>query len=150
MASSGDQVTNFSVKIRILRSSYTDLLDASNPHLSPFRPGMSATVEILTHTEQNVLSVPIMAVTTRSAVDAKATEADAPLDEVVFVYKNGKVKMQKVKTGIQDMNYIRIIEGLKPNDEIVSGPYSAISKTLKDSMEVQVVDASELYNAQNQ
>jgi HlyD family secretion protein len=111
---------------------------------------MSATVEILTHTEQNVLSVPIMAVTTRSAVDAKATEADAPLDEVVFVYKNGKVKMQKVKTGIQDMNYIRIIEGLKPNDEIVSGPYSAISKTLKDSMEVQVVDASELYNAQNQ
>jgi len=150
MASSGDQVTNFSVKIRILRSSYTDLLDASNPHLSPFRPGMSATVEILTHTEQNVLSVPIMAVTTRSADKAKETDADAPLDEVVFIHKNGLVRMQKVKTGIQDMNYIRIVEGIKPNDEIVSGPYSAISKTLKDSMEVKVVDASELYNGQNQ
>lgn len=161
-----DQVTNFSVKIRILRESYTDLLDTLNPHLSPFRPGMSATVDIRTHTEANVLAVPIMAVSTRVKRDAKpgesvkAEDADPSavkiddanesddVEEVVFVHEAGKVRRVKVKSGIQDNNYIQILEGLKEGQEVVSAPYSAISKLLRDSMEVTVVEAAKLYTRQ--
>jgi HlyD family secretion protein len=144
----GDQVTNFSVKIRILRSSYEDLLDTAQAHLSPFRPGMSATVDVLTETQKNVIAVPIMAVTTRLSDDStkKSDSGMEELDEVVFVHQNGKIKKVNVKTGIQDMNHIRILEGIKVGDEVVSAPYTAISKILRDSMDVIVVDASSLYN----
>jgi len=147
MVNTGDQVTNFSVKIRILRTSYTDLLDTAQAHLSPFRPGMSATVDILTETQKSVISVPIMAVTTRASDDStkKSESGIEELDEVVFVHQNGKIKKVKVKTGIQDMNHIRILEGIKLGDEVVSAPYTAISKLLRDSMDVIVVDASSLY-----
>lgn len=143
----GDQVTNFSVKIRILRSSYQDLLDTAQAHLSPFRPGMSATVDVLTETQKNVIAVPIMAVTTRASDDStkKSDLGIDELDEVVFVHQNGKIKKVKVKTGIQDMNHIRILEGIKVGDEVISAPYTAISKILRDSMDVIVVDASSLY-----
>lgn len=158
-----DQVTNFSVKIRILRESYSDLVDTVRPHLSPFRPGMSATVDILTKTESNVLTVPIMAVTTRviagkekkeekniSDSEGEAQTIDnanegGEVEEVVFVYSEGKVRKVRVKTGIQDNDFIRIVSGLKGGEEVVSAPYSAISKILKDSMEVIVVDAAQLY-----
>jgi len=144
---SADQVTNFSVKIRILRSSYADLLDTAKAHLSPFRPGMSATVDVLTETQTNVISVPIMAVTTRAIEDTNRSKnaGEAEIDEVVFVHQNGKIRKVKVKTGIQDMNHIRILEGIKVNDEVVSAPYTAISKLLRDSMDVVVVDAGSLY-----
>lgn len=144
---SADQVTNFSVKIRILRSSYADLLDTAKAHLSPFRPGMSATVDVLTETQTNVISVPIMAVTTRAIEDTNRSKnaGEAEIDEVVFVHQNGKIRKVKVKTGIQDMNHIRILEGIKANDEVVSAPYTAISKLLRDSMDVVVVDAGSLY-----
>jgi HlyD family secretion protein len=147
LMNSGDQVTNFSVKIRILRSSYSDLLDTAQAHLSPFRPGMSATVDILTETQSNVIAVPIMAVTTRASADTtkKDVAGSEELDEVVFVHQNGKIRKVKVKTGIQDMNYIRILEGIKVNEEVVSAPYTAISKLLRDSMDVIVVDAGSLY-----
>lgn len=156
-----DQVTNFSVKIRILRESYSDLLDTLNPHLSPFRPGMSATVDILTRTEKNVIAVPIMAVTTRAvkkgagaSMEKKEaqnetgddSETAEEIEEVAFVHEGGKLRKVKVKTGIQDNDYIQIISGLKEGEEVVSAPYSAISKVLKDSMTVQVVDAAALYN----
>ncbi len=143
----GDQVTNFSVKIRILRSSYQDLLDTAQAHLSPFRPGMSATVDILTETQKNVIAVPIMAVTTRASDDStkKSDSGIDELDEVVFVHQNGKIRKLKVKTGIQDMNHIRILEGIKVGDEVIAAPYTAISKLLRDSMDVIVVDASSLY-----
>jgi HlyD family secretion protein len=156
-----DQVTNFSVKIRILRESYTDLLDTLNPHLSPFRPGMSATVDILTRTEKNVIAVPIMAVTTRvikkeagASMGKKEAQNESDddsetaeeIEEVAFVHEGGKLRKVKVKTGIQDNDYIQIISGLKTGEEVVSAPYSAISKVLKDSMTVQVVDAAALYN----
>ena len=146
----GDQVTNFSVKIRILRSSYQDLLDTAQAHLSPFRPGMSATVDILTETQKNVIAVPIMAVTTRASDDStkKSDSGIDELDEVVFVHQNGKIRKLKVKTGIQDMNHIRILEGIKVGDEVISAPYTAISKLLRDSMDVIVVDASSLYTQQ--
>ncbi len=146
----GDQVTNFSVKIRILRSSYQDLLDTAQAHLSPFRPGMSATVDILTETQKNVIAVPIMAVTTRASDDStkKSDSGIDELDEVVFVHQNGKIRKLKVKTGIQDMNHIRILEGIKVGDEVIAAPYTAISKLLRDSMDVIVVDASSLYTQQ--
>jgi HlyD family secretion protein len=161
---SSDQVTSFAVKIRILRTSYADLIDETNSHLSPFRPGMTATVEIRTHTERNVLSVPIMAVTTRNAKELKEggkenketgasqnsaggnenETAEEDLKEVVFVYANGAVKLVEVQTGIQDNNYIKILSGLQPGQEVVSAPYSAISKVLKSGTEVSKVTSTQL------
>lgn len=162
-----DQVTNFDVKIRILRESYEDLIPKDKPNLSPFRPGMSATVDIQTETQYNVLSVPIQSVTTR--IDTtKKTEDDKQNEEVVqdghemivkvkdkkgeiveesvFVYNDGKVVMRKVKAGIQDNMYIQIIEGLKEGDEVISAPYTAITRTLKDGDKVSKVDKKELFN----
>ena len=160
-----DQVTNFTVKIRVLQESYKDLMDAKNPNLSPFRPGMSATVDIHTKSSVNVLSLPIQAVTTRSdsamnekdekknrgeedydtkVVDEKKEKIEMnskPKDlkpqECVFIFKDGKVTLQKVKTGIQDNLAIEITEGLKEGDEIVNGPYNAVAKLLKNGMEVK-------------
>lgn len=163
--SSTDQVTNFSVKILLLESSYKDLIIADGNQY-PFRPGMSATVDIQTETRKNVISVPIQAVTTRSlngkdetkqenteptevenAVVTKQepkTEADKKV-EVVFVYKDGKVKKQPVKTGIQDSENIEITEGVKAGDEIVVAPFNAINKLLNDSSQVKKVDEKELF-----
>jgi len=159
-----DQVTNFTVKIRILRESYLDLINPEHPNLSPFRPGMSATVDIQTETVFNVLSLPIQAVTVRedttnkekkevkpettadeTQATVKKTEHAAPQQEYVFLYNDGKVKMLKVKSGIQDNMYIQIISGLKENDEVVTSPYTAITKTLKDDAAVKKVDKKELF-----
>lgn len=169
-----DQVTNFTVKIRVLQESYKDLMDSKNPNLSPFRPGMSATVDIHTKSAVNVLSLPIQAVTTRSdsvmnakeekngneddysakVVDEKKEKIEAahsPKDlkpqECVFIFKDGKVTLQKVKTGIQDNMAIEITEGLKEGDEIVNGPYNAVAKLLKDGMEVKKSDKEDIANS---
>lgn len=159
-----DQVTNFTVKIRILRESYQDLINPEHPNLSPFRPGMSATVDIQTKTVYNVLSLPIQAVTVRedtahkekkeikpeqetdeTQTAVKKTEHAEPQQEYVFLYNDGKVKMVKVKSGIQDNMYIQILSGLKENDEVVTSPYTAITKTLKDNATVKKVDKKELF-----
>ncbi len=162
-----DQVTNFKVKIRILRESYDDLIPADRPDQSPFRPGMSATVDIQTETRRNVLSVPIQSVTTREDTTKKeeatkkedqavATEGDhqvvkvkdkkgESVPEYVFVYRDGKVVQQKVKSGIQDNTYIQILEGLKEGDEVISAPYTAITRKLKDGQKVEKVDKKELF-----
>ncbi len=181
-ASSTDQVTNFEVKVRILRESYADLMKGMSNKLSPFRPGMSGTADIQTDVQRKVLSIPIEAVTTRSndkkgkddkdkdsdgenggeeppppgeedntsnnsASKAKKDEdAKEEKKEVVFKVENGKVVMVEVKTGIQDSKYIQILEGVKPGDKIVTGPYSAVSKTLKDGDMVEVVDKSQLFS----
>jgi HlyD family secretion protein len=165
-----DQVTNFNVKILLLESSYKDLVDSIQGKQYPFRPGMSATVDIQTETRKNVISVPIQAVTTRSlktnakpeekkdATETPEAENEAvttqekktPEDEkveVVFVYKDGKVKKQPVKTGIQDSENIEILEGLKAGDEIVVAPFNAINKLLNDSTSVKKVDEKELFKA---
>jgi HlyD family secretion protein len=165
-----DQVTNFTVKIRILQESYKDLMDIKNPNLSPFRPGMSATVDIHTKSVTNVLSLPIQAVTTRSdsamkkderkkdrddneakVVDEKLKKIqmnqspkDVKPQECVFVLKDGKVRLQKVKTGIQDNVAIEITNGLKEGEEVVNGPYNAVSKMLKDGMEVKKSDKADI------
>jgi len=165
---STDQVTNFNVKILLLEESYKDLIDTIGGKKYPFRPGMSATVDIQTETRKDVISVPIQAVTTRSLKNNKTEvkkeeEADKPEEvteavtqqgdktaedekvEVVFVYKDGKVFKQAVKTGIQDNENIEITEGLKAGDEIVVAPFNAINKQLNDSSLVKKVDEKELF-----
>ncbi len=158
---SADQVTNFEVKILILQSSYQDMIDGNNVSSSPFRPGMSASVEIQTETEKDVPTVPIQAVTTRPDTtgvikekksegnsenkDEAAAKEKEELVEYVFLYDNGKAKMQKVKTGIQDDMYIQIKEGVKEGDEVITGPYRAVSKRLKNGDEVIKVDKKDLF-----
>jgi HlyD family secretion protein len=161
---SADQVTNFEVKIRILPDSYKDLITADKPNDSPFRPGMSATVDIRTASVVEVLTLPIQAVTTRAdstetaakkAVETKEGETAESSDnnkkkvevaqEYVFLYDNGIAKMVKVKTGIQDNNYIQITEGLKEGQEVITAPYRAVSKKLKEGDKVKKVDTKDLY-----
>lgn len=133
-----DQVTNFTVKIGILKSSYEDLIK-NTKQASPFKPGMSASVEIFTNKADNTLAVPIQCVTVRDD-DEKNSK-----DEVVFVVgKDNIVDAIKVKTGIQDDKYIQIISGLTANDKIVTGPYRAISRLLENGDEVKIITEEEL------
>lgn len=151
---SADQVTNFNVKIRILPESYAEMVDTAKSIRSPFRPGMSATVDIQTETEHGVLTVPIQSVTTRSDTTGFVKEEDANADvamakdtvkEYVFLVKDGKAVMQEVKTGIQDITYIQVLSGLEEGQEVITAPYRAISKRLKNDDPVKVVDKKELY-----
>lgn len=161
-ASSSAEVTNYKVHIRLLPDSYKDLVGPGRGF--PFRPGMSASADIQTRTKQNVLSVALNAVTTRDkngdvsaagdkkddkkpeAKETKSTSGDDGIEEVVFVLqKDNKVKKVKVKTAIQDLNYIEILEGLKEGDEVITGPYSIVSKTLKDGNLVTVVTKDKLF-----
>jgi HlyD family secretion protein len=148
-----DQVTNFVVKVRILPESYADLGMGRN---QPFRPGMTATVDIKTVSKNNALCVPISAVTTRnpakkSDVGAKngKTQTEEPKKEDkgtwVLLYNNGILKSVKVKTGLQDLDYFEITEGLKPGDEVVSAPGIAIAKTLYDGDKVVKTDKDKVY-----
>jgi len=132
-----DQVTNFIVKINLDPSSYTDLISANNRY--PFRPGMSASVEINTTTAQDVISVPIQSVTTREEEKEGSSSSDKDLiKEVIFATVDGAdtVKMVEVKTGIQDDTYIQVTAGLEGSEEIVVGPYSAISKKLESGKDI--------------
>lgn len=164
-----DQVTNFEVRIRLLRDSYAHLKSEKQPGLQPFRPGMSATVDIKTRTVKDALSVPVQAVTTRSASELEVKEeekkmvrrrgqdpnqlADPAAEvtvakdaiEVVFVHTDGKAAMRQVKTGIQNSQYIELLEGLEPGEEVVTAPYRAISKKLTNGDAVQVVSQDELF-----
>jgi HlyD family secretion protein len=140
---SADQVTNFDVKIRMLPESYKKLLEDTK---NPFRPGMSATVEVLAETKRNIITVPIQAVTTRT--DTTKTNTTNAADEIrtlVFT-TDGKYAFAKdVKTGIQDNTYIEITSGLADSLKVITSPFSAISKKLKDSTLIQVVRKEDLY-----
>jgi HlyD family secretion protein len=157
VGTNADQVTNFTVKVRITAQSYIDLLKKNAENHSPFRPGLTATVDINTN-HVKALSVPIQSVTTRdekkpaatggdTQKDDKKTTSTPPSKEYVFVLQAGKVKQVEVTTGIQDDTYIQILTGLKGGEEVVSAPFAAISKTLKDGMVVEKVDKSKLFNA---
>jgi len=159
-ATSSAEVANYKVHIRLEPSSYEDLIKENSKF--PFRPGMTASADIQTKSKLNVISIPLNAVTTRdkegNGKDTKVnTNKDekkaAPEDdkneddinEVVFVLeKDSKVKMVKVKTDIQDLNYIEVV-GLKVGDEVITGPYSTVSKLLKDGSLVKVVTKDKLY-----
>ncbi|MCW5923503.1 MAG: efflux RND transporter periplasmic adaptor subunit [Saprospiraceae bacterium] len=147
-----DQVTNFVVKIRVDPASYSDLMGQGRLH--PFRPGMSASVEIYTKTADSTLSVPLIAVTTREDEDKdkknkvqKAEEVKetskkdlSKIREIVFVMSADTVAAREVKTGIQDNDYIEILTGLQEGELVVSGPYSAIARKLKAGSHVTIAD----------
>ena len=155
VGTNADQVTNFTVKVRISADSYKALLVKTASNQVPFRPGLTATVDINTN-HTNSLSVPIQSVTTRQekkdSTGVKKQDDDKskpaisePVKEYVFVYKAGKVKQVLVTTGIQDDTYIQVLSGLKSGDEVVSAPFATISKLLKDNMDVEKVDKSKLF-----
>ena len=159
-----NDVTNYEVKIRLDTSSYKDLKDSAGNNTA-FRKGMNASADIKTRKIENVLTVPITAVNARmkdsdksleekrkeekenkEVNDVNATTGNDEMEEVVFVLQqDAKVKKVVVKSGIQDMNYIEILSGLNTGDEIITGPYNAISKTLKDGMKVKVVAKDKLF-----
>lgn len=164
VGTNADQVTNFTVKVRVLPESYAKLVAKDSKLPSPFKPGLSATVDIQTN-HTIAMSVPIQSVTTRGMKNGEQnTDSSAPakdnnkaktkvndaVKEYVFVYDGvGKVKQVEVTTGIQNDTYIQILTGLKGGEEVVSGPYSAISKTLNDKMDVEKVDKSKLFAPDN-
>ena len=169
---STNDVTNYKVHIRLSPDSYKDLIDPRRPRHFPFRPGMSASADIQTRTNNNVLSIPINAVATRekgtdnavvgssestdnsdngnnndnadNKADTRSSNGD--LDEVAFLVMAGDtVKKVKVHTDIQDINYIEIKDGLKEGDQIVTGPYSVVSKTLKNGFRIKVVPKDKVF-----
>lgn len=162
LSNTSTDVTNYKVYIRLNPESYQDLISAKKR--LPFRPGMSASADIQTKTHSNVLSIPINAVTTREKSDSakngsmndatanntsnvdNSSSSDNDLDVVVFILRaDGTVAKQKVKTGIQDINYIEITDGLKEGDEVITGPYEVVSKTLKNGDKVKVVPKNQLF-----
>lgn len=139
-----DQITNFTVKIRILQDSYKDILEKGRKF--PFRPGMSATVEIRTETKNGVLTVPIQAVTTREDKDAdESVKEDDLLKEMIFIAKGDSAVLVEVKTGIQNDTYIELVEGVDSEEEIISGPYSAVAKKLEDGSKIEKSDKKDLF-----
>ncbi|MFL9481496.1 efflux RND transporter periplasmic adaptor subunit [Chitinophagaceae bacterium LWZ2-11] len=164
---SSTDVTNYKVHIRLLSSDYKDLIVPGKSF--PFRPGMSASADIQTKTKPSILSVPLNAVTTRDSKGAakqpakdddkkkdnntddkqqKTATADAGSKEVVFLLqKDGSVKSVEVKVGIQDLNYIEITSGLKDGDEVVTGPYNVVSKSLKDGDKVESTAKDKVFDA---
>jgi HlyD family secretion protein len=142
-----DQVTNFEVKILLLKESYSDLIQENNPQ--PFRPGMSASVDIMTEVKHKVISVPLQAVTMMADSALRADSIPGFTDnsdakEVVFLYEKGKARIAVVKTGIQDNNFIEIVDGLKEESEIITAPYNVITKKLKNDVQVRKVAKEKL------
>ena len=149
-ALTADQVTNFKVKIRILKESYQDLLEGKPATYSPFRPGMTATVDIVTKTKTNVLAVPISSVVVKSdttAVKESKVDVAEPTEkepipkidkklECVFVKVGDKAKIRIIKTGIQDDTNIEVISGLKKGEIVITGPYTTVSKELNSGDKV--------------
>ncbi|HYC85448.1 MAG TPA: efflux RND transporter periplasmic adaptor subunit, partial [Chryseosolibacter sp.] len=161
---SADAITEFEVRILILRSSYDDLVKQGNKF--PFRPGMTASVDIITDSKANVLSVPLAAVTTRSPnqdepkkdeeknrnVSQNQDKKPAKKEEdkvVVFVNSKGIAKMIEVKTGISDYDNIEIISGISDSTEVVTGPFLAVSKRLKDGDKIREAEKEDEKKSEN-
>tara|TARA_B100000686_G_scaffold45782_1_gene48788 strand:+ start:75 stop:1409 length:1335 start_codon:yes stop_codon:yes gene_type:complete len=131
---SPDAVTEFKVKIRVINESFRDLVEVEGIK-NPFKPGMTASVEIITQEKENILLVPISSVTTKTEKDSLG---DEKIKQVVFIQDGNKAKMIEVETGISDFENIEIISELKENDKVISGPYIAISQKLKDGNVINV------------
>ncbi|WP_414000093.1 efflux RND transporter periplasmic adaptor subunit [Flavobacterium sp. W1B] len=149
-ALTADQVTNFKVKVRILKESYEDLLAGKPETYSPFRPGMTATVDIITKTKSNVLNVPISSIVIKTdtaavkgvkipdADDKKTTPKSDKKFECVFVKVGDKAKIRIIKTGIQDDTNIEVLSGLKKGDVVITGPYTTVTKELNSGDKVTI------------
>ncbi|MFN8324410.1 efflux RND transporter periplasmic adaptor subunit [Flavobacterium sp.] len=156
-STTADQVTNFKVKVRILKESYQDLLEGKPSTYSPFRPGMTATVDIITKRKEKVIGVPISSVVVKADTTAtkiyeikddetEDNKVKAKSDkkfECVFVKEGNKAKIRVVKTGIQDDTNIEIISGLKKGDVVITGPYTTVSKDLNSGDKVKVKNKEE-------
>ncbi len=146
-----DQVTNFKVKVRILKESYEEMLKGKPANFSPFRPGMTATVDIITERKTNILAVPISSVVVKA--DTTATKKDVlqqleekeqekngnvvKKHECVFVKIGNKAVLRPITTGIQDDTNIEIIKGLKKGEEVITGPYTVVTKELNPDDKVK-------------
>ena len=138
-------------RVRILKESYQDLLEGKPENYSPFRPGMTATVEIITNRKDNVIAVPISAIVVKS--DTSATDKKKKVDEkvattdkkfeTVFVKKGEEAKLRVVKTGIQDDAKIEVTSGLEVGEEVITGPYNTVTKTLKAGDKVEIAGEKE-------
>ena len=145
---SADQVTTFDVKIFILPESYSQLMEATGKN--PFRPGMSTTVDIQTEIKNDIITVPIQAVTTRTdSSDVYTSLADEDEKTIVFASDGTYALARELRTGIQDNNFIEIITGLEENTDVISAPYSAISKKLSDSTLIEILPRDELFDIEN-
>jgi HlyD family secretion protein len=133
-----DQVTNFKVKVRILEESYKDLLEGKADNYSPFRPGMTATVDIITNRKDNIIGVPISAIVIKD--DTTATESTDQKYEAVFLKEGTKAELRRVSTGIQDDSNIEITEGLSEGETVITGPYNTVTKSLKEGDDVEVTN----------
>lgn len=133
-----DAVTEFEVRIKILNDSYSDLITSENRY--PFRPGMTASVEIITQKKENVLSVPLASVTTREDMTIESPSGANRPKELVFVLEGNQAKMVEVKTSVSDFENIEITEGITEGQKIISGPYFVVSKELKDGDLVKVIE----------
>ena len=158
-ALTADQVTNFKVKVRILKESYLDLLEGKPANYSPFRPGMTATVDIVTTRKEKVIGVPISAVVIKDDTTSVKKDIVAELEkedqqnkgtydpdqkfECVFVKVGDKAKLRVIKTGIQDDTNIEIVSGLKKGEEIITGPYTMVSKELTSNDKVKVESSTD-------
>ena len=162
---SSEQVTNFEVKIRILPDAFIQARAKFPQNKFPFRPGMTATADIQTKVKNHILTVPIQAITTRTDSTGKVAglaalgtidesnknnenskaKKNVEPKECVFIYDNGKAKLAWVKTGIQDNQYIEIIEGLKDSTEVITAPYNVITRKLKNKLIVEKVSKKSLY-----
>jgi HlyD family secretion protein len=141
---SADQVTNFDVKILIVPESYKELIDAGQAN--PFRPGMSATVDIQTESKKNIIAVPIQSVTTRTdTTKITGTPKKDDIRTIVFTTDGTYAFAKDVKTGIQDNSYIEILSGINAGDSVISAPFSAISKKLSDSTLIEIVKKEDLF-----
>jgi HlyD family secretion protein len=141
---SADQVTNFDVKILVLPESYKTLVDAGDNN--PFRPGMSATVDIQTESKADIITVPIQSVTTRTdTTKTTVTSSDKDIRTLVFITDGTHALAKDVKTGIQDNTYIEILSGVSVGDRLISAPFSAISKKLSDSTLIEIVKKDDLF-----
>ncbi|HEY5469091.1 MAG TPA: efflux RND transporter periplasmic adaptor subunit [Bacteroidales bacterium] len=141
---SADQVTNFDVKILVIPDSYKTLVSAGDKN--PFRPGMSATVDIQTNSKSGIITVPIQSVTTRTdSTKITNTNSDKEIRTILFVADGVYARAKDVKTGIQDNTYIEILSGVLVGEKVISAPFSAISKKLSDSTLIEVVKKEVLF-----
>lgn len=150
-ALTADQVTNFRVKVRILEESYEHLLEGRPENYSPFRPGMTATVDIITNRKNDVIAVPISAIVIKNdttSTGAGAGGADRASSrqtfETVFVKEGEEAKLRVVNTGIQDDRNIEITSGLQTGDEVITGPYNTVTKSLREGDKVEVTSTNKM------